>query len=115
MSVCPLWGSRGGTRRGGGRRAGIRVIPSDPKEFKVSVQFVIESVVGVGGFEILPVLLAKDTEIVRGHCVPAKVGHGLEVVVERWFSEFGWWGGGCSRGGWEGFITTGLTCRKRIR
>ena len=85
LSVCPLRGSR----RRGRRRAGIRVIPSDSKELKVPVQFVIESVVGVGGFEILPVLLAEDAEVVRGHCVPAEVGHGLEVMVERWLSELG--------------------------
>ena len=50
LSVCPLWGSFRGSCGGGGRRAGIRVIPSESKELKVPVQFVVESIVGVGGF-----------------------------------------------------------------
>jgi len=45
---------------------------------------------GVGGLEILPILLAEVAEVVGGHGVPAEVGHGLEVWVERWLSEFGW-------------------------
>ena len=85
LSVCPLWGSRGGR----GRCAGARVIPSDSKEFKVPVQFVIKSIVGISGLEIFPVLLAEDTKIVRGHGVPAEVGHGFEVFGEKWLSEPG--------------------------
>jgi len=107
LGVCPLWGSCGG----GGRRAGIRVIPSDLEELKVPVQFVIKCVVGVGGFEIFPVL-AEDAEVVRGHCIPAKVGHGLEVVVQRWLSEFGWWERGYSRDGWEDFVAADLACKQ---
>ena len=61
---------------------------SGSKEPQVPTQLVIESVVGVGGLEILPILLAEDAEVVRGHGVPAEVGHGFEVLVERWLSEF---------------------------
>jgi len=46
--------------------------------------------VGVGGLEILPILLAEVAHVVKGHGVPAEVGHGLEVWVERWVSEVEW-------------------------
>ena len=45
---------------------------------------------GVGGLEILPILLAEVAEVVSSHGVPAEVGHGLEILVERRLSEFGW-------------------------
>jgi hypothetical protein len=77
LGVRPLWGCR----RRRGRGAGTRVFPGNSEELEVPVQFVIESVVGVGGLEILPVLPAEGAEVVRGHGVPAEVGHGLEVVV----------------------------------
>ena len=107
LSVCPLWGSR----KWGRRRAGIRVISGNPKELKVPIQLVIESVVSVGRLEILPVFLTEDAEVVRGHGVPAEVGHGLEVLVERWLSEFGWWDRSHSSDSWEDLITTSLACK----
>ena len=56
------------------------------------IQLVIDGVVGVGGLEVLPILLAEVAHVVKRHGVPAKVGHGLEVLVERWVSEFEWIG-----------------------
>ncbi|KAF9793533.1 hypothetical protein BJ322DRAFT_1017015 [Thelephora terrestris] len=84
LSVCPLRGSRG---RGGS--AGIRIISSHSKELQVPVQLLIERVVGVGGLEIFPVLHAENAEVIGSHGIPA-VRRGLELVVERWLSGFGW-------------------------
>lgn len=70
------------------------MISSHSKELEVSIQLVIESIVGVGGLEVLPVLLAEDAKVVRGHVVPAEVGHGLEVGV---FPNFLWCDRGCPR------------------
>ena len=101
LSVCPLW--RSGGR---GRACGFRIAPSHSKELQVSVELVIEGIVSVSGLEILPVLLVEDAEVVRGQGVPAEVGHGLEVVVEGWLSEF-WWRSGC-----ENLVLTSLACRR---
>ena len=84
LSVCALRGSRG---RGGS--AGIRIVSSHSKELQVPVQLLIERVVGVGGLEIFPVLHAEDAEVIGSHGIPA-VRRGLELVVERWLSGFGW-------------------------
>ncbi|KAF9793537.1 hypothetical protein BJ322DRAFT_1216166 [Thelephora terrestris] len=62
----------------------------------------------------LPSSLAEDTEVV-GDGIPAGGRSGLELVVERWLSEFGWRDGGHSRDGWDNFVTTTLACGKRLK
>jgi len=103
LGVCPLWWSCG---RGGS--AGIRIISSHSEKLEVSIQLVIEGIVGVGGFKILPVLLAEDADVITSHGIPAEVGHGLELVVERWLPEFGRWHRGNTRDRWENFVTASL-------
>lgn len=110
LGIGTLWRSR---RRGG--RVGIRIVSSHSKELEVPTQLVIESVVSVSGLEVLPILLAEDAEVIRGYAVPAEVGHGLEVVVGRWFPEFGRWDRGYSRDGGENFVTTSLGYERRFR
>jgi hypothetical protein len=109
LSVCPLRGSRGR-----GRSAGIRIISCHSKQLQVPIQLVIERFVGVGGLEVFPVILAEDAEVIGSHGVPAEVGHGLELVVERLLPEFGWGDGGHSRDGWENFVTTSLACKNNL-
>jgi hypothetical protein len=110
LGVCMLW--RCGRRRG---LAGIRIISSDPKELEVPIQLVIDSVMGVSGLEILPILFAEDAEVVGVHAFPAEIGHGLEVAVERWFPEFGGWGGGYLRDGWENFVIADFAYDGKLR
>ena len=110
LSVRPLWWSRGR-----GRRTGIRIISSHSKELEIPIQLVIESIVGVGGLKVFPVLLAEDAEVVASHGIPAEVGHGLKLVVERWIPDFGWWDGRHARYGWENFVTASLACENILR
>jgi hypothetical protein len=110
LGVCPLRWSCG---RGGS--TGIRIISSHSEKLEVSIQLIIEGIVGVGGLEIFPVFLAEDAEVVTSHGIPAEVGHGLELVVERWLSEFGWWDGGNTRDRWENFVTASLACEKVLQ
>lgn len=59
--------------------AGIQIISlSHSKELQVPVHLASEGVVGVGGLEVLSVLLAGDAEVIGGHGGLAEVRRGLE-------------------------------------
>ncbi|KAF9788744.1 hypothetical protein BJ322DRAFT_1019219 [Thelephora terrestris] len=82
------------------------------KTLEVPVQPVIEGVMGVGGLEVFPVLLAGDAGVTGGHGVLAEFRHDLELVEEILFSGFGWRDEGHPRDRWENFMNTSLACEK---